>query len=334
MGDLADRSGSKMAYLNVRERRIETKIAYVGADLVGKATNLEALKTATRDAKSGSVETYTTPDGELLSLSWQPADRTLFRDCDVLVKIVAPRGPISELAERETLRDVDGVVIVMDARAEAREQNRESLLRVNEALERGDRTQVACVLQLNKSDLKEALAPTVMLDAIDASQFRHVTASATRGEGVIETLEAALGEVLARMQQEQPDDSRSRETVVPPANGDNAHPLLASLRQVLRETMSEYAAELELRVTTSMRRSLADIERAATQGQARASEELETLRVDVERLRVAVEMEILASSAPSSELVVARMDQLKKELVGEIARIADELKRSRKGWFT
>ena len=323
-----------MAYLNVRERRIETKIAYVGADLVGKATNLEALKIATRGAKSGSVETHTTPDGELLSLAWQPADRALFRDCDVLVKIVAQRGPISELAARETLRDVDGVVIVMDSRSEAREQNRASLLLVNEALERGERSQVPCVLQLNKFDLEDALAPSVMLDAIEASQFRHVTASAARGEGVIETLEAALAEVLARMQQEQPDDSRSRETLVPPANTEHSHPLLSALRQVLRETVAEYAAELELRVTANMQRSLADIERAATQGQRRASEELETLRVDVERLRAAVEMDILASEAPTADVVVARMDRLKQELTGEIARLAEELKRNKKGWFT
>jgi hypothetical protein len=323
-----------MAYLNVRERRIETKIAYVGADLLGTATNLEALKTATRGAKSGSVETHTTADGELLSLAWQPADRSLFRDCDVLVKIVAQRGPISELGERETLRDVDGVVIVMDARAEAREQNRESLLAVNEALERCERTQVPCVLQLNEPEHEHAQAASEMLDAIDANQFRYVTASAVRSEGVIERLEAALAEVLARMQHEQPEESRSRETMVPPANGEHNHPLLAALRQVLRETMSEYAIELEQRVAAKLEGALADIERAATQGQARASEELETLRVDVDRLRVAVEMDILASNAPSADLVVARMDRLKQELVGEIAQLADELKRSKRGWFT
>jgi hypothetical protein len=151
---------------------------------------------------------------------------------------------------------------------------------------------------------------------------------------VIERLEAALAEVLARMQHEQPEESRSRETMVPPANGEHNHPLLAALRQVLRETMSEYAIELEQRVAAKLEGALADIERAATQGQARASEELETLRVDVDRLRVAVEMDILASNAPSADLVVARMDRLKQELVGEIAQLADELKRSKRGWFT
>lgn len=320
-----------MAYLNVRERRIETKIAYVGADLVGKATNLEALKSATRDGKSGAVEAHTSPDGDLLSLAWRPADRTLFRDCDVLVEIVAQRGPIAELAERETLRDVDGVVIVMDARSDAREQNRASLLLVNEALERGARSQVPCVLQLNKFDLEDALAPSVMLDAIEASQFRHVTASAARGEGVIETLEAALAEVLARMQEEPAPDDRTRETLVP-TNVEHTHPLLSALRQVLRETMTEYAAELEARVAKSLQRSLGEIERAATEGQRRTSEQLEALRIDVERLRAAVEMDILA--APSADVVVARMDRLKQELNGEIARLSEELKRNKKGWFT
>lgn len=322
-----------MAYLNVRERRIETKIAYVGADLLGQTTNLEALKAATRDARSGSVETHTTPDGELLSLAWRPADRTLFRDCDVLVRIVAQRGPIAELGERDTLRDVDGVVIVMDARSEARDQNRESLLLVNEALERSERAAVPCVLQLDKFDAEDALAPSVMLEAIDASQFRHVTASAARGEGVIETLEAALAEVLARMQHDQPDDSRSRETLSP-ASPEQAHPLLAALRQVLRETVSEYAAELELRVTANLQRKLSDIERAASHGQKRASEEIETLRVEVDRLRAAIEMDILASSAPTADTVITRLDGIKQELGGEIARLTDELKRSRKGWFT
>ena len=68
-----------MAYLNLRDRRIEAKVAYVGPAASGKATNLEQLR------RSLGAQAQITNAGDALSLSWQPADNKRFRDCEVSV---------------------------------------------------------------------------------------------------------------------------------------------------------------------------------------------------------------------------------------------------------
>ena len=59
-----------MAYLNVKDRVLETKIVYYGAGLSGKTTNLEQIKRLAKD--DGRV-------GEMTSLNTD-GDRTLFFD--------------------------------------------------------------------------------------------------------------------------------------------------------------------------------------------------------------------------------------------------------------
>ena len=58
-----------MAYLNVKDRVLETKIVYYGAGLSGKTTNLEQIKRLANDGRVGEMTSLNT-DG----------DRTLFFD--------------------------------------------------------------------------------------------------------------------------------------------------------------------------------------------------------------------------------------------------------------
>lgn len=86
-----------MAYLNVRERRLETTIAYVGA-----TTNLACLEGAARVLED---------DDALLALAWAPADAPRVDGCDVMVRLVAPRSDEQLFA---LLADADGVVVAAD----------------------------------------------------------------------------------------------------------------------------------------------------------------------------------------------------------------------------
>jgi hypothetical protein len=262
-----------MAYLNVRERRIEAKIAYVGGDLAGKATNFDQLKLATNDARIGKIETTTTDDGVRLSLAWQPPE-SRFRDCDVLVSIVAEHGAMSTDRFANVLREADGVVVVVDAHPSAHARNLASLTTVRDVMARAESRNVPIVIQINKTDLPDALAADDVVGALDAQDFTHVIAAAARGEGVIETLEAALNEVLSSMQTELNQHEDGTPPTVRPAaaNGATAqspgadaarsggHPLLAALRQVLRETVREHVDELETRVSARLEASLTRIE--------------------------------------------------------------------------
>ena len=271
-----------MAYLNVRERRIEATIAYVGPELAGKATNFDHLLT-TEGPRFGKVE----GSKDRLSLAWQPAGASPFRDCDVLVQLVAQRGRVSAALTDDVLRDADGVVVVMDADPAAEERNRESLATVLHLLARGERRDVPVVLQVNKSDLRDARGAAEVMGKLEASGLRHVVASARSGEGVVETLEAALEEVLLAMQ-----SPAGREDVTP-VNGtvgsssEGGHPLLAALRQVLRDTVRGHVEELEVRLVTGIERSFARFDGVLSRIEQRTATkaEIEALGLRVDRLR-------------------------------------------------
>ena len=290
-----------MAYLNVRERRIEARIAYVGPDLAGKATNFDWLRRTTRDSRIGRVDS-SSEGGDLLSIVWQSPERTRFRDCDVLVRVVAYRGAASAQRFDDVLSEADGVVLVVDAHPGAQLRNRESLAALREAMQRAERSAVPTVVQVNKTDLTDALPIDEVVSAMDAGALPHVAAAAVRGDGVVDTLEAALDEVLASMQREgaASEAALAAQQVANEAqvraSGEAGHPLLNALRQVLRETVREHALELEGRMVARI-----------DQHAVRAEDSLRALRQDT----VAGNTLVLAS-------------------VNEIVR---ELQTQRRGWF-
>lgn len=271
-----------MAYLNVRERRIEATIAYVGPELAGKATNFDHLLSAT-ETRFGKVE----GSKDRLSLAWQPAGASPFRDCDVHVQLVAQRGRVSTALTDDVLRDADGVVVIMDADPAAEERNRESLAAVLHLLARGERRDVPVVLQVNKSDLPGARAAAEVVGKLEATGLRHVVASARSGEGVVETLEAALEEVLLAMQSPAGREDHAPTNGTLGAPGDGGHPLLAALRQVLRDTVRDHVEQLEVRLASGIERSFARLDGLLSRIEQRSAtkSEVEALGLRVERLR-------------------------------------------------
>ena len=246
-----------MAYLNVRERRIEARIAYVGPDLAGKTTNLEHLRTATRDARIARVEAPQVGGGDVLSVAWRPPENARFRDCEVIVRVIAQgRSPSGSRRLGEVLHEVDGVIVVADAHPAARPRNHASLIELREALARSERASVPLVVQVNKTDLPDAIPAADVVRTMDAGPLPHVEASALRGDGVVDTLELALVQVLASMQREgDPTDAAHAARGAARLGGgatDTGHPLLAALRQVLRETVQDHAAEVEARIAARL----------------------------------------------------------------------------------
>lgn len=249
-----------MAYLNVRERVIETKIAYVGAELSGKATNFEHLCRGTREGRASALEHAPVDGGALLSFEWRPNRTAQFNDCDVLVKLTATHGAVSDDQMKQVLDDADGVVFVIDADPIAQEKNRRTLEALKGLLA-SDVTREArpVVVQVNKSDLPNAIPPTELVGTLDVQAWPHVTASAASGEGVVETLLKAVENVIESVKHSSPDDDwESVETPTARApKPSDGHPLLAALRQILRETISERVDALEDRVLERVERKLA-----------------------------------------------------------------------------
>lgn len=249
-----------MAYLNVRERRIETKIAYIGPELAGKTTNLEQLTKSdpSRGRPSGqlNIEQDEKSDTMLESIEWRP-QMERFNDCDIAVKLVAPHGALSTDRLDGILDEVDGVVVVVDSAPAAREENRRALSLVREML-KSKSTKPPVVVQWNKRDLlpeagaEEGDEAATMTGDVDVD-WPVVKASAARGEGVVETLEAALAGVLESMKKRR----------APLQEKMDQNPLLSALRDILRETVSEHMARVTERVTEEVASRIAEEMRAS-----------------------------------------------------------------------
>jgi hypothetical protein len=233
-----------MAYLNVRDRRVEAKIAYVGPALSGRSTNLEQLL---RKVDARIADARIVADTGALALAWRPSSGERFRDCTVSVSVVAPSPKTIDAV----LREADGVVVVMSAQADAQEPNRAALDGVREAL--AGRALLPVVVQVNKSDLPDALPAPRILGSLDVPSLRHVVASASRGEGVVETLEAVLDEVLSSLEADRTPTTRAGAPTNAPSAPTGEHPLLDALREVLRDAVRENVLLLEERMNDRIR---------------------------------------------------------------------------------
>ena len=174
-----------MAQLDVRERRMETTIAYVGARLAGKATNLHHLKTDSARGRSTDLQI----SEDTLSLEWSPRRADRFDDCDVAVKLVAAKGAPSTARLDEVIGSADGVVVVVDASPSARAERARVLSLVRDALSKGSARKIPVVVQANKVDLADAKAVQELAGEVE---WPIVPASAMRGEGVVEDKDARI----------------------------------------------------------------------------------------------------------------------------------------------
>ncbi len=253
-----------MAYLNVRERKMETRIAYVGPFGVGKAKNLEQLGLrATPKARATSRQKH--GDGEVLSLAWE--SETSFRDFPISVEVVAP---CDGTPERTTalVRDADAIVLVLDASPDAGPRNRALVDLVREALVSD---KVPVVVQVNKTDVAQSRMPATIVEELGIG-WPHLAASATRGEGVVETLARTIEGLLVSLEELPVDGPRESAEVGAKT------PLLAALKDVLADAISRHAASVEGGFTARLdeRLARAHAEALATLGKVVADESTKT----------------------------------------------------------
>ena len=277
-----------MAHLNLRERRIETTIAFISTLTDGsEASSSEGVERALHnaelvaliqraiasvDAKGAAV----TESNDVLSIAWHPPDRGRFRDCEVVMNVVAPRSTHLTPA----LHDVDAVVLAVEASVARQAQSRAALANVREALSTAARA-VPIVLHIDErgSDAVGAESLAVKMDGQGLPRVVTRSNAGLHGD-IIATLNTALEEALSAFQAPnsstgsstgssasstarstegaESDSGEEKATARPGAihadarASDEAHPLLTALQKVLRQTMLEYMTELEARVMTRL----------------------------------------------------------------------------------
>lgn len=194
-----------MALFNLKDRVIEAKITYEGPLASGKATTFAAL----RDRLSGgALRTEGTNGDTVLHVEVTPAKKV--NGCDVRVSLVTPRGAHATAAQA-AYADTDGIVLVLDATA-ALDANRDAVSRVRPRTDEG----LPVVVQVNKCDVAGAASAADLVAALGIAEWPHLAASASTGEGVVETLESAVDRVVARMKEQSAKGAAMRASPPPP----------------------------------------------------------------------------------------------------------------------
>lgn len=302
-----------MAQLDIRQRRLEATIAYVGTELAGKSTNVAWL------LERPQAERLDAPD-DVLSLAWRGAPSE-FRDCEVTFRVVAPRGAPTKDTVQALLREADGVVLVVDADPDALEKHRESARALRHALGEARSASVPIVVQVNKKNITNAIPAASVMEALEARTWAHVSASAVVGDGVVETLECVIQRVLASMTAAHPQDAALEQDEITKVEG---NPLLSALKQVLRETadrqLSALQSQQEIWLTHRGMEVVEDLVRRLTE------------RMDQSHRESAAGMR---EKLDEMTELLTRLDRRVASVESRIAeRVADESKPRRRGWFS
>ena len=230
-----------MAHLNLRDRLIETTIAYVGADEGYGATTFAHVARDRQSGRASEVARSEVDGAPIVSLDWRPRDGAKLNDCELAVKLIATDGPLDTDAVRRVLVDADGLVLVLESDPACADRNRHAVATVRSALSRVPSKKMPVVVQVNQIEGAEGGLEPV---AVDVEEWPRVNAS-PKGDGVMETLQRAVDGVVEQMQSEAHREPEQRPAPTARAEG---NPLLGALRQILQTTVSEQVATLEARL--------------------------------------------------------------------------------------
>jgi len=193
-----------MALFNYANREITAKVVYYGPGVCGKTTSLEYIHERISPAQRG----------RLLSLATE-TDRTIFFDLLPLklgeiggfklrFQLYTVPGQVKYNKTRKlVLQGVDAIVFVADSQKNRREANIESFRNLQENLLAQNRNieELPIVYEYNKRDLKDILSIEDLNSDLNDANFPHFPTIATKGVGVMETLEAISKHALQDMEQ-------------------------------------------------------------------------------------------------------------------------------------
>ena len=191
-----------MPFINYASREINCKIVYYGPGLCGKTTNLQFIYAKTQPELKGKMISLATETERTLFFDFLPLDLGRIRGFKTRFHLYTVPGQIFYDASRKLiLKGLDGVVFVADSHRDRMEANVESLYNLRENLQHqgNDLARTPFVLQYNKRDLEDASSIEELARQLNPSGVPQFEASATRGEGVFETLKAVAREVLRNL---------------------------------------------------------------------------------------------------------------------------------------
>ncbi|MGB5695612.1 MAG: GTPase domain-containing protein [Polyangiales bacterium] len=185
-----------MPLVHHAQREVTLKIVYYGAGLGGKSTNLETIYAQTRPEYRGKLVSVNTEAERTLFLDFLPLELGRFRGYTVRLHLISVPGQIAQDSTRQmVLRNVDGVVLVIDSQADALEGNNYSIRNLDYNLRQNgiDPDRIPMVVQYNKRDIHGVLDVEELSERLGVPDgIPELVASARDGWGVFETVKSIV----------------------------------------------------------------------------------------------------------------------------------------------
>jgi mutual gliding-motility protein MglA len=182
-----------VVYFSPATKEITAKIVYYGPGMCGKTTNLQKVHELMRPQMKTDLVSVATETDRTIYFDFLPVKLGKIAGFDFVVRsFTVPGQPYYAETRKMVLQGADGVVFVADSQRYMLDQNKDSLmdLKRNLKLNGLDYYTIPLILQYNKRDLPDVLDVADLDAALNERKVQTFTASAFRGQGVVETLKA------------------------------------------------------------------------------------------------------------------------------------------------
>lgn len=188
-----------MALVNQAKREINAKIVFFGPGHAGKGTSLRHVFNKLKPEFRGAMKVMNVQNARMLFFDFTPPGDGNVDGYRVRFHLYTVSGrEVDPAAWKMVLKGVDGVVFVADSAPQQLDENRAGMESLLAYLNGYGQTlgSVPAVLQLNKSDLPDALAQAELERVLNPSGLPSFKASSQQGEGVLQALMSLVKSIL------------------------------------------------------------------------------------------------------------------------------------------
>lgn len=182
-----------MANLNYAKKEINLKIVYYGTSLGGKTTNLRSIYARLGSDRKGQMMSLATDLDQTIFFDFLPVDVGEVKGWKLRYHLYTVPGQVYYNASRRlVLRNVDGLVFVVDSQQERLEENIESMYNLRDNLQAYNLSpqDVPTVIQYNKRDLPNIMEIKDLDVQLNSAGYQYYESVAIRGIGIFETMKA------------------------------------------------------------------------------------------------------------------------------------------------
>ncbi|MBA2479516.1 MAG: hypothetical protein H0V44_02550, partial [Planctomycetes bacterium] len=190
---------------NPAAREVICKVVYYGPGLAGKTTNMQCVHDHSPAQQVSELVSVDTHSERTLHFDWLALEVGQVQGFNVRFEFFTVPGQNYYAAtRRQVLASADGVVFIADSRREALDENIDSMNEMlNNLRHHGLPEDLPVVMQYNKQDLATALKREQLEPLMNVRGWPSFSATATRKDGVIETVRAITALVAERMATQQ-----------------------------------------------------------------------------------------------------------------------------------